>query len=100
MDRALWGIALSMKSVVYMRPYSCRTAPLLLDWAVMEAEVGAVDRANELMARAALIDPSHAPVYTPWAPVEKSVGSIGLFREIEKHGAEYDALYGPAQDLD
>ena len=65
-----------------------RIAALLLDWAVMEAEVGAVGAARELMARAAQVDPAHAPVFAAWAALERAAGNAQLAEEIAQRGPQ------------
>lgn len=71
---------------VHARMDSCchRTAPLLLDWAVMEADAGAVDLSRQLMERAAQVDPSHAPVFVAWAALEEAAGNSQLAEEITR----------------
>lgn len=65
-----------------------RIAPLLLDWAVMEADAGALDVSRQLMARAAQVDPSHAPVFAAWAALEKAAGNVQLAEEIARRVPE------------
>ena len=66
----------------------CRIAALLLDWAVMEAEVGAVEASRELMARAAQLDPTHAPIFAAWAALERAAGNERLAEEIAQRGPQ------------
>ena len=45
-------VCIQWRSSVHTRHQLCRWAPLLLDWALLEAEERAVDRARELLGQA------------------------------------------------
>jgi pre-mRNA-processing factor 6 len=58
----------------------CRNAPLLMEWALLEAEAGQAAAARELFsqgAQAGRAGAPHAPLFAAWADFEEQQGRWG-----------------------
>lgn len=66
----------------------CCMAPLGQALAVLEQRRGRFDAAGKLFAKAAEINPRHAPTYTAWALMEWRQGRYGLAKALFMRGEE------------